>query len=329
MRRREVIALLGGAAAIRPLAARAQQPGRIRRVGVLMGGAESDPQQQARVAAFRQGLRDLKWVEGVNIQLDIRWGESDAARIAAIATELVALAPDVIVGTVTPALRALKQATKAIPIVFAGLSDPVGDGFVASLAKPGGNITGFSSADAGLGGKWLQLLKEISPGLTRVAAVFNPDTAAHSIFWPALEAAAPSVGVTLVRAEVRDQAGIESAIAGLAGTPGCGIVVMPDIFMTLHRRLTLTLAARHRVPVIHFLPNYAAEGGLMAYGPDYADISRRSAAYVDLILKGAKPADLPVQNPVKFEFVLNLKTAQALGLAVPLSIIARADEVIE
>ena len=329
MRRREVIALLGGAAAIRPLAARAQQPGRIRRVGVLMGGAESDPPQQARVAAFRQGLRDLKWIEGVNIQLDIRYGAGDAARINAIATELVALAPDVIHVTVSPATRALKLATQTIPIIFAGVADPVGDGFVASLARPGGNITGFSSADAGLGGKWLQLLKEMSPGLTRVAALFNPDTGAHSIFWPALQAAAPSLGVTMIRSEVRDGAAIENAVAALAGIPGAGLVVMPDAFTSLHRDLIIAAAARHRVPAIYFIRTFADDGGLMAYGPDYADMYRRAASYVDLILKGAKPADLPVQNPVKFEFVLNLKTAAALGLSVPASIIARADEVIE
>ena len=329
MRRRQFISFLGGAALALPMAARAQQPQRMRRVGVLMGGAESDPQQQARVAAFRRGLRDLKWVEGVNIQLDIRWGASDAARIAAIATELVALAPDVIVGTVTPVLRALKQSTQAIPIVFAGVSDPVGDGFVASLAKPGGNITGFSSADAGLGGKWLQLLKEMSPGLTRAAALFNPDTGAHSIFWPALQAAAPSLGVTMIRSEVRDGAAIENAIAALAGIPGAGLVVMPDAFTSLHRDLIIAAAARHRVPAIYFIRTFADDGGLMAYGPDYADMYRRAASYVDLILKGAKPADLPVQAPVKFEFVLNLKTAAALGLAVSPTLMGRADEVIE
>ena len=329
MRRREFIALLGGAAAIRPLAARAQQSSRMRRVGVLMGGAESDPPQQARVAAFRQGLRDLKWIEGVNTQLDIRYGAGDAARINAIATELVALAPDVIHVTVSPATRALKLATQTIPIIFAGVADPVGDGFVASLARPGANITGFSSADAGLGGKWLQLLKEIAPGVTRAAVIHNPDTAPHALFLPAQEAEAASLGVTLIRAAVRDRAGIESAVAALARDPGGGIVVIPDIFMSLNRDLIVASAARHRVPAVYFNRTFADGGGLMAYGPDYVDISRRSAAYVDLILKGAKPADLPVQNPVKFEFVLNLKTAQALGLTVPTALIARADEVIE
>ena len=301
----------------------------MRRVGVLMGGAESDPPQQARVAAFRQGLRDLKWIEGVNIQLDIRYGAGDAARINAIATELVALAPDVIHVTVSPATRALKLATQTIPIIFAGVADPVGDGFVASLARPGGNITGFSSADAGLGGKWLQLLKEIAPGVTRAAVIHNPDTAPHALFLPAQEAEAASLGITLIRAAVRDRAGIESAVAALARDPGGGIVVIPDIFMSLNRDLIVASAARHRVPAVYFIRTFADGGGLMAYGPDYVDISRRSAAYVDLILKGAKPADLPVQNPVKFEIVHNLKTAQALGLTVPTALIARADEVIE
>ena len=329
MRRREFVRLAGGAALGWPLGARAQTPQRMRRVGVLMGGAESDPSQLARFAAFRRGLRDLKWVEGETVSLDVRWGAAEAARIAALAAELAALSPDVIYCNVQPATRALKLVTQTIPIVFAGVSDPVGDGFVASLARPGGNITGFSSADAGLGGKWLQLLKEMSPGLTRVAALFNPDTGAHSIFWPALQAAAPSVGVTLFRAEVRDQAGIESAIAGLAGDPGGGLVVIPDVFTNLHRDLIIASAARHRVPAIYFARNFADDGGLMAYGPDYDDMYRRAASYVDLILKGAKPADLPVQAPVKFEFVLNLKTAAALGLAVSPTLMGRADEVIE
>ena len=329
MKRREFVRLAGGAALGWPLGARAQTPQRMRRVGVLMGGAESDPQSQARLAAFRRVLRDLKWVEGETVSLDVRWGAAEAARIAALATELAALSPDVIYCNVTPAVRALKQATQTIPIVFAGVSDPVGDGFVASLAKPGGNITGFSSADAGLGGKWLQLLKEMSPGLTRAAALFNPDTGAHSIFWPALQAAAPSLGVTMIRSEVRDGAAIENAIAALAGIPGAGLVVMPDAFTSLHRDLIIAAAARHRVPAIYFIRTFADDGGLMAYGPDYADMYRRAASYVDLILKGAKPADLPVQAPVKFEFILNLQTAAALGLSVPASIIARADEVIE
>lgn len=332
MKRRTLIAGLGGASALRltwPLAARAQQPSRMRRVGVLFGGGESDPQQIARVAAFRQGLKDLKWIEGENLVLDIRYGRGDVARINALAVDLVASAPDAIHGTVTPALRALKRATRTIPIVFAGVADPVGDGLAASLARPGGNITGFSSADASLAGKWLQLLKEMSPGLARVMIVFNPDTAPHSIFWPALASAAPSLGMTLIRAEVRDRAAIESAMAALAGDPAVGLVVMPDSFVNLHRAMVIELAARHRAPGIYFIRTFADDGGLMAYGPDYVDIGRRAASYVDLILKGANPADLPVQAPTKFEFVLNLKTAAALGLSPPSALIARADEVIE
>ena len=329
MRRRQAIGLIGAAAFAAPFSARAQQPSRIRRVGVLMGGAANDPQQIERVSAFRKGLKDLKWIEGDNLSLDIRWGEGDTARINALAAELVASAPDAIHGTVTPVLRALKRTTQTIPVVFAGVADPVGDGLAASLARPGGNVTGFSSADAALAGKWLQLLKEMSPSLARVMAVFNPDTAPHSIFWPALAAAAPALGITLIRAEVRDKAAIEGAMAALAGDPPAGLVVMPDSFVNLNRAAVIEQAARHRAPAIYFIRTFADDGGLMAYGPDYVDMSRRAASYVDLILKGAKPADLPVQAPVKFEFVLNLKTAAALGLAVPPSIMARADEVIE
>ena len=324
--RRALLPLLLAAVAW-PFAASAQP--RLRRVAVLVGGAPGDPQQQGRAEAFRQGMRALNWIEGENIALDIRYGNGDAARIAALAAELVALSPDVIVGTVTPALRQLKRSTATIPLVFAGVADPVGDGLVASLARPGGNITGFGSADAGLAGKWLQLLQEISPGLARAAAVFNPDTAAHALFWPALEAAAPKLGIALVRAEVRDPAAIEGAIASLSGEPGGGLVLFPDAFVNLHRGSVIAAAARHRVPGIYFIRTFADDGGLMAYGPDYVDITRRAATYVDLILKGARPADLPVQAPAKFEFVLNLKTAAALGLAVPTALLARADEVIE
>ena len=329
MRRRDIIVGLGGAVAAWPCALHAQQPSRTRRVGVLFGGSESDPLQKARLAAFRQGLRGLKWIDGESVKLEIRYGEGSDARIKAGAADLVALAPDVIVAVTSPAAKALQQATHTIPIVMAGISDPIGDGLVQSLARPGGNITGLSSIDSGLAGKWLQLLREISPRIVRVAALFNPDTAPHSVFWRPLEASAASQGVTLVRTETRDRAAIESAIAALAGNPANGLVLMPDSFTTTHRGSIIALAARHRVPAVYALRIFAVDGGLMAYGPDYVDITRRAAGYVDSILKGAKPADLPVQNPTKFEFVLNLKTTKSLGLAVPPLLLAQADEVIE
>jgi putative tryptophan/tyrosine transport system substrate-binding protein len=329
MQRRDFITLLGGAAAAWPLAARAQQTDRMRRIGVLVGIAESDREGQARVAAFRQGLHDLKWVEGHNVRIEIRWGAGDAVRTSAYAAELVGLAPDVILGTNTPTVRALKQATDTIPIVFAGNSDPVGDGVVASLAKPGGNITGFTGFDAAIAGKWVQLLKETSSGTERIAVIFNPDSAPYTIFLPVMETVAPQVGVTLIRAPVRDTAAIESAISKLASAPGGGLVVLPDIFMALNRELILRLAARSRLPTMGPLRFYPADGGLMSYGSNFPGLFRQAAAYVDRILRGEKPADLPVQAPTKFELVINLKTARALGIEVPPGVLAIANEVIE
>ena len=328
MKRREFMVFLGGALTL-PLGARAQQSGAMRRIGIFMGQLESDPQGQARVAAFRQGLRELKWIEGNNISIDIRWGSGDAAQVSAFAAELVNLAPHVILGSNTPQMRALKQATQTIPIVFAGLADPVGDGIVASLSKPGANITGFSSFDAALGGKWLQLLKEISPNLVRVAIVFNPDTAPHSLFLPELEVAARSAGLRLVRAAVRDTAAIEGAIVSLASEPDSGLIVMPDVFVARHRQLVITLAALHRLPTVYPLPFFAVDGGLMAYGSDFDDQFKRAASYVDRALQGANPADLPVQAATKFQLIINLKTAKALGLTIPPSLLTRADEVLE
>jgi putative ABC transport system substrate-binding protein len=329
MRRRDFISAFGGAAVAWPLSARAQQPERVRRIGVLMGTAEGDPEGQARVAAFRQALQELKWTEGNNLRIDIFWAAGDAARASAYATELVKLAPDVILGTATPTMRALKQATQTIPIVFAGLADPIGDGIVTSLSKPGGNITGFSSFDAAIAGKWLQLLKEMSPGTARATVMFNPDTAPHSIFWPALEAAAPSVGMTLIRATVRDTGAIEGTIGALAGGPDNCLVVLPDSFTSSHRALVILLAARHRVPAVYPIRYFAVDGGLMSYGSDFVDQHRHAASYINRILKGEKPADLPVQTPIKFEFVINLKTSEALGISVPPALLASADELIE
>jgi putative ABC transport system substrate-binding protein len=326
MRRREFIAALGGVAAW-PIAARAQQPG-TKRIAVLMGtGEESDG--KARLSAFQQGLHDLNWVENRNVSFIIRWGAGNADRTKAFAAELVGLAPDVILATNTPTARALKQATEKIPIVFAGLADPIADGIVASLSSPQGNITGFTSFNAEIAGKWLQLLKEISPGIDRVVIIYNPDTAPYAIFLPVMEAVAPQIAVTLLRAQVRDQAAIESAINGLASPPGIALLIMPDVFTFLHRETIFRLATSGRFPTMSALRPFAAAGGLMSYGSDFVSLMRQAAPYVDRILRGEKPANLPVQEPTRYELVINLKTAKALGLDVPPTLLVRADELIE
>jgi putative ABC transport system substrate-binding protein len=328
MKRREFIAGLGGAAAW-PLASRAQQGDRVRRIGVLMSWDENDPAEKSRLPTFTQALADLGWIEGRNVRMDLRWAGGDINRIRAFAQELVGLQPDILVTNATPATVALQRETRTIPIVMVGVSEPVGSGLVAGLNQPGGNITGFGVWEASMGGKWLELLSEIAPGLKRVAAMFNPDTSPVSVYRPSFETAARSFKVVPIIAPVRSDVEIETAIIGLGREPGGGLVVIADVFMNAHRAPIILAAARNNVPAVYPLFYYARDGGLLSYGPDPVDIFRRAAPYVDRILRGAKPADLPVQFPTKFEMVVNLKTAKALGLAVPPSILLRADEVIE
>jgi putative ABC transport system substrate-binding protein len=311
-----------------PIATRAQPLAGMKRIAVLMGTADGLDGKE-RLAAFRQGLETLSWVEGRNVHFDVRWGAGDAARTRTFATELVGLAPDVILATNTPTARALKQATEKIPIVFSGLADPIADGIVASLSKPGGNITGFTSFNAEIAGKWLQLLKEISPTTERVVLVYNPDTAPYAIFLPVMEIIAPQIALMLLRAPVGDKAAIEEAIGRFAATPNSGLMIMPDVFTTLHRDTIFRLATTGRLPTICPLRSYASAGGLISYGSNFNDLMRQAAAYVDRILRGEKTRDLPVQEPTKYELIINLKTAKALGLAVPQTLLARADEVIE
>jgi putative tryptophan/tyrosine transport system substrate-binding protein len=326
MRRRDFITVLGGAAAW-PLAAAAQQPERIRRVGVLMPLAEKDPIAQSFVTAFAQAMGRLGWVEGQNIRIDNRFGAGDPALFKTYAAELVGLMPDVIVADTVSAVVALRQQTQTIPIVFALVIDPVGLGLVQSLARPGGNITGFSGHDAQLMGKWLQLLKEVAPSVTRVAVIFNPDTTVAA-FNGAIEAAAPSLGMTVTLAPVHDDAAIEAAIAAQAREPGGGLVILPDPFTGSHREVITAAASRHNLPSIGF-DIIARAGALMSYWFDIVDEHAQTASYIDRILRGANPAELPVQLPTKYALIINLKTAKALGLTVPQSMLQRADEVIE
>jgi ABC-type uncharacterized transport system substrate-binding protein len=328
MHRREVIALLGGAAVAWPLTARAQQP--MRGIGVLMGVAKSDPEGQARIAAFRQGLADLGWTDGRNLRIEYRWAAGDIDRIRAYAAELVALAPDVLVGNGTPVLAALREATRSIPIVFVIVNDPVRQGFISSLARPSGNITGFTFLEYSMVGKSLELLKQLAPNVVRVAVMFSPETSPlYTPFLRSFETVPPPISVAVKAAPVHTAADVEAAAAKLAAEPGGGLLVPPDTFTVVHRGLIMRSAAQHRLPAIFTYRQFVKEGALIAYGPDTVDIFRRSASYVDRILKGANPGDLPAQAPTKFELAINLNTARTLGLDVPPTLLALADEVIE
>ena len=331
MRRREFITLLGGAAAAWPLAARAQQPDRSRRIGALLSFVESDREGQAFIAAFREGLEKLGWAEGRNIRIDTRWAPpGDAESMQRFAKELVALQPEVVLSQNTPTTAALLQQTRAIPIVFTAVSDPVGSDFIAGVNRPGGNVTGFINAAPTMAGKWLELLKEIAPHVNRVAFLFNPVTATYAeVYLGPFKAAAASFAVEAIAAPVRDKPELESVVAAQAREPNSGLIVMPDGFTTGHREEIILLATRYRLPTVYPFSFFAELGGLLSYGDDRLDSFRRAATYVDRILKGEKPSELPVQAPVKFELVINLKTARALGLEVSPTLLARADEVIE
>jgi putative ABC transport system substrate-binding protein len=326
--RREFIAALGGAAAW-PLVARAQQRDRVRRIGVLMPSDENDPVVAKAVVVFTQALADLGWTDGRNVRIDLRWAGGDINRIRALAQELVGLQPDIIVTSGTPPTLAVQRETRTIPIVFGTVGDPVATGLVARLNQPGGNTTGFATWEATLGGKWLELLSEIAPGLKRAGIIFNPDTAPRSPYMPSLETAARSLKVVPIITPVHSDAEIETAITALGREPGGGLVVMGDVFMFAHRAPIISAAARNNVPAIYYRSDYPRDGGLLSYGNESVDIWRRAATYVDRILRGEKPGDLPVQFPSKFEMVVNRKTATALGLAIPPSILLRATEVIE
>jgi putative tryptophan/tyrosine transport system substrate-binding protein len=328
MRRREFITLLGGSAAW-PLAARAQQPDQVRRVGVLMNVAAEDPEAQARNVAFLQSLQELGWTEGRNLRIDHRWAAGDADRLRRDAAELLALAPDVVLASGTSTVGPLQKVTRTVPIVFAGVADPIGAGFVDSMARPGGNTTGFISFEYGLSGKWLELLKQIAPGVTRVAVLRDPDISGGTGQFGAIQSVAPSLGVELSPVNVRDAGEIERAVAAFAHRSNGGLIVTASGLAVVHRDLIITLAARHKLPTVYYYRFFVTAGGLVSYGPDPHDQYRRAAGYVDRILKGEKPADLPVQAPTKLELVINMRTARALGLDLPAQLLARADEVIE
>jgi len=328
-KRREFITLIGGAAVAWPRSGWAQQSERVRRLGMLMNRAADDPRGQVELAAFRQALQQLGWSDGRNIRIDIRWGENDPDRDRGYAAELVALAPDLILASGTLSVAALRHATRTLPIVFVQVSDPVGAGIVDSLARPGGHITGFMNHEYSLSGKWLELLKEIAPRLTRAAVLRDSANPAAIGQFGAIQAVATSLGVELRPVDIRDASEVESAVAAFANSANGGLIVQPSASTWVHHDLIIALAARHKLPAIYWSRDEVTGGGLISYGPDLVDQLRRAAEYVDRILKGKKPADLPVQAPTKYELVINLKTARALGIEVPPTLLARADEVIE
>ena len=331
MRRREFITLLGSAAAFRPLGVRAQQSERMRRIGVLLaGGLDADDlDMQARIGAFEDGLKQLGWINGQNVRIDVRAGAGDVDRIRGYVDELVALAPDVILTTGAAGVAPLLKATRTVPIVFTNVVDPVGAGFVDNLARPGGNATGFVNFEYGLSAKWVELLKEIAPRVTRMAVIRDPNISAGTGQFGAIQGAASSLGLELIAVNPREASEIERAIAAFARTSNGGLITTGSALATIHRDLIIGLAAKHKLPAVYYRRVFPASGGLISYGPDIIDPSRRAAGYVDRILKGEKPADLPVQAPSKYELVINLRTAKAIGLTVPPSLLARADEVIE
>jgi putative ABC transport system substrate-binding protein len=328
MKRREFITLLSGAAAW-PLPARAQQPAQMRRIGVLMNMAVDDPQGQANIAAFAQALQQSGWSNGRNVRIDTRWGENDVDRERRYAVELVALAPDVILASGTQSVAALQKATRTLPIVFVGVSDPVGAGFVDNLARPGGNTTGFMEFEYSFSGKWLELLKQVVPVLKLAAVLRDAANPAGIAQFGAIRAAASSLGLDLSPIDVRDASQIERAVAAFARFANGGLIVTPSATVSAHHVLIIGLAARHKLPAVYAFRSDVTDGGLISYGPSVIDQFRRGASYVDRILKGEKPAKLPVQAPTKFELVINLRTAKALGLTIPPAVLARADEVIE
>jgi putative tryptophan/tyrosine transport system substrate-binding protein len=329
MKRREFITLLGGTAASLPLVARAQQPERMRRIGMLMAQTADDPESQARLAAFNQALEKLGWTDGRNVRIDIRWAAGNTADARKYAVELVALAPELVVVFGTSAMAPMLQATRSIPIVFANITDPVGAGFVDSLAQPGGNATGFVQFEYSLAGKWPELLREIAPNVKRVAVLRDADLSSGIGQFAVIQAVAPSLGIDVRPINVLDTGEIERAVEAFARVPNGGLILTASGLSSLHRDLIIGLAAQHRLPAVFPFPYIAAVGGLIAYGPDLVDQYRRAADYVDRVLKGTKPADLPVQVPTKYELTINLKTAKALGLTIPATLLARADNVIE
>jgi putative ABC transport system substrate-binding protein len=329
MTRRELIVLLGSTAAAWPLGVLAQQQERVRRIGVLQGLAANDPEGQARFAAFLQALQQLGWIDGSNIQIVHRFTDGDADRARAYAAELVARAPDLVLTSGASTVGTMLQVSRAVPVVFVGAADPVGAGFVDSLSHPGGNVTGFTSYEYSMSGKWLELLKEIAPGVKRVAVLRDPAISAGTGQFGSIQTAAPSLGVELTPINVRDAAEIERAVTAFVRSGDGGLIVTTSALVLAHRNLIITLADRRKLPAVYYARFYVTNGGLVSYGPDYVDQYRRAAEYVDRILKGEKPADLPVQAPTKYELVINLNTAKALGLDVPPTLLARADEVIE